>query len=131
MNAKFIKRQTQFLIQLLLVTALIFAIHSYLLHYFAKEKIFFFPLWHSYAFHFIITTLLYGLINYKYSQGKTTIFNTFMVGTLLKMTLAIVFLLPLILSETQNKQPDVFNFFITYFLFLGFEVFSITKFLQK
>jgi len=51
--------------------------------------------------------------------------------TLLKMILAIVFLLPVFLSETENKQPDVFNFFIPYFLYLFFEVYSLTTFLQK
>jgi hypothetical protein len=47
------------------------------------------------------------------------------------MTVAILFLLPLLLSDFENKQPDVFNFFIPYFLYLFFEVYSVTKFLQK
>ncbi|MGK0459149.1 MAG: hypothetical protein ACJAVE_002136 [Polaribacter sp.] len=131
MNPEFIKRQAIFLIQLLVVSILIFGIHSYLVHHFAKEMAFFFPVWQIYTFHFITTALLYGVINYKYSQGKTDVFNFFMGGTLLKMILAIIFLSPLLLSEFENKQPDVFNFFITYFLYLGFEVYSITKFLQK
>jgi hypothetical protein len=131
MNPEFIKRQAIFLIQLLVVSILIFGIHSYLVHHFAKETVFLFPVWQIYTFHFMTTALLYGVINYKYSQRKTDIFNFFMGGTLLKMILAIIFLSPLLLSEFENKQPDVFNFFITYFLYLGFEVYSITKFLQK
>lgn len=131
MNAEFLKRVGFFLIQLLLVSVLIFGIHSYLLYHFAHETPLFFPVWQMYVFHFIITALLYGFINYKYSQGKTEIFNLFMIGTFLKMILVIIFLLPLLLSEFENKQPDVFNFFISYFFFLAFEVFSITKFLQK
>jgi hypothetical protein len=47
------------------------------------------------------------------------------------MILAIMFLLPILLSDFENKQPDVFNFFIPYFLFLFFEVFALTRFLQK
>ena len=35
------------------------------------------------------------------------------------------------LSDFEDKQPDVFNFFIPYFLFLFFEVYSLTRFLQK
>lgn len=131
MNSKGIKNQNRFLMQLLLVGGFIFGIHSYLLYYFAKETNLFFPIWQIYLFHFIITTLLYGVINYKYSQGQTEIFPLFMTATLLKMIFAIVFLLPLLLSEVKNKQPDVFNFFIPYFLFLILEVFSITEFLQK
>ena len=128
MNKDFLKIQTNFLIQLLVASILVFAVQSYLMYHFANEIYLFFPVWQIYTFHFITTALLYGLINYKYSKGKT---EAFMIGTLLKMILAIVFLLPLLLSEVPNKKPDVVNFFFLYFLFLAFEVVSITKFLQK
>jgi hypothetical protein len=75
--------------------------------------------------------LLYTIINYKYSKDKTTVFNVFMISTLLKMVLVIVFLLPLLMGEVKDKKPDFFNFFIAYFLFLIFEVYSITKFLNN
>jgi len=127
----FKKRQINFLLQLIGVSILVFAIHSYLLHYFAKDVVFFFPLWQIYTFHAVITLLFYTIINYKFSSGKKNIFNLFMVLTMLKMVLTIVFLLPLILSTFKSKQPDVFNFFIPYFLFLFFEVFTVTRFLQK
>ncbi len=127
----FKKRQISFVLQLIGISAVLFGIHSYLLHHFASERIFFFPVWQIYVFHFVITLVLYTIINYRYSSGKTDIFNVFMIMTFVKMALAIVFLLPLILSEFENKQPDVFNFFIPYFLFLFFEVFALTKFLQK
>jgi len=89
------------------------------------------PLWQIYVFHFVVTTLVYSVINFQYSNGKTEIFNLFLGFTLLKMILAIVFLLPVILSDMEKKQPDVFNFFIPYFLYLFFEVYSLTSFLQK
>ncbi len=127
----FKKRQLHFILQLIAVTALCFGIHSYLVSYFASDTLFFFPMWHIYTFHFVITLFFYSIINYRFSLGKTNVFNLFMVLTFLKMILAIVFLLPLLLSDFENKQPDVFNFFIPYFLFLFFEVYSITKFLQK
>jgi hypothetical protein len=127
----FKKRQISFLLQLISVSALLFGIHSYLLYHFAKETFFFFPIWQIYTFHLIITFAFYTIINYKFSSGKKDIFNLFMAMTLLKMVLAIVFLLPLLLSDFENKQPDVFNFFIPYFMYLFFEVFALTKFLQK
>jgi len=127
----FKKRQITFLLQLIGVTVLLLGIHGYLLYYFAKDTTFFFPVWQIYIFHLIITLALYTIINYRFSSGKTDIFNLFMVMTFLKMTLAILFLLPLLLSDFENKQPDVFNFFIPYFLYLFFEVFTLTKFLQK
>ncbi|MEY8870670.1 MULTISPECIES: hypothetical protein [Flavobacteriaceae] len=131
MNSAFKSRQLSFLVQNIIFTLVLFGLHSYLLSYFATDISFFFPVWQIYVFHFVITTLLYTVINYKYSSGKTEVFNVFMMSTFLKMILAIVFLLPLLLSDKENRQPDVFNFFIPYFLYLFFEVFSLTKFLQK
>ena len=131
MAQTFKSRQISFIIQNVVFTIFLFLAHRYLLSYFAENRSFFFPVWQIYMFHFIITTALYTIINYKYSKGKTDIFNTFMLSTFLKMVLAILFLLPLLLSEMDNKQPDVFNFFIPYFLYLFFEVFSLTKFLNK
>ncbi|WP_299363820.1 hypothetical protein [Winogradskyella sp.] len=128
---EFKKRQVVFLLQLLGVTAVLFAIHSYLLYHFANDITFFFPVWQIYTFHVVITLLFFSIINYRYATGKKEIFNLFMVLTFMKMFLAILFLLPLLLSDFENKQPDVFNFFIPYFLYLFFEVFAITRFLQK
>ena len=131
MNSEFKKNQSSFLIQAVLLTIALFGIHSYLLHHFAKDFEFFFPLWQLYTFHFIVTTALYTLINYRYNSGNKDVFNVFMIATFIKMILSIVFLLPLLVSDFENKQPDVFNFFIPYFIYLFFEVFSLTKFLKK
>jgi hypothetical protein len=127
----FKKRQISFIIQLVAVTAILLGMHTYLLSYFAETITFFFPVWHVYVFHFVVTVIFYSIINYKFSSGKTQVFNLFMGMTLLKMILAILFLLPLLLSDFENKQPDVFNFFIPYFMYLFFEVYALTKFLQK
>lgn len=127
----FKKRQITFLLELVAVTAILLGLHNYLLSYFAEKSDFFFPVWHIYVFHFLVTAIIYSIINYKYSSGKTNIFNLFMGLTFLKMIFAILFLLPLLLSDFENKQPDVFNFFIPYFMYLFFEVYTLTKFLQK
>jgi hypothetical protein len=50
---------------------------------------------------------------------------------MVKMVLAILFLLPLLLSSLDDKIPDVFNFFIPYFIFLIFEIYSITSLLKE
>ncbi len=127
----FKKRQISFVLQLVAVTAVLLGLHMYLLSYFAEKIEFFFPVWHIYVFHVLVTTIFYTIINYRFSSGKTSIFNLFMGLTFLKMILAILFLLPLLLSDFENKQPDVFNFFIPYFMYLFFEVYALTKFLQK
>lgn len=131
MNKAFKTRQLNFLFQILVLSAVVFGIHGYLLSYFGTELKLFFPIWQIYVFHLGVTTLFYSVINYRFSQGQTDIFVLFMACTLTKMMLAILFLLPLILSDFEKKQPDIFNFFIPYFIYLSFEVYSITKFLQK
>lgn len=131
MNEQFKSRQSTFLLQLAVLSIVLFGIHFYLLSYLGKEESFFFPIWPIYLFHFLVTTLLYTIINYQFSKGKTEVFNTFMILTFLKMIFSILFLLPLLLSDLENKRPDVFNFFIPYFLYLFFEVYSVTQFLQK
>jgi len=131
MNNLFKKRETNFLVQLFALSVILFAIHSYLNYHFAKEVVLFFPIWHIYIFHIITIIIIYTLINYRDSIGKTEVFNTFILGMLLKMILAMIFLLPWILSKPEQKGFDLANFFIPYFIFLAFEVYSVTKFLQK
>jgi hypothetical protein len=131
MNPTFKSRQLSFLIQNIVLTLVLLGIHSYLLSHFVDSINYIIPIWQIYIFHFAVTTILYSVINYQYSRGKTEIFNLFMGFTFLKMILAIVFLLPVLLSNSEHKQPDVFNFFIPYFLYLFFEVYSLTSFLQK
>ncbi|MEH6536916.1 MAG: hypothetical protein V7719_11015 [Psychroserpens sp.] len=131
MNDLFKKRETNFLIQLIALTALLFGAHGYLNYHFAKEVILFFPLWQIYVFHIITVVIIYTLINYRDSIGKTEVFNTFILGMLFKMILTMVFLLPWVLSKPEQKGVDLANFFIPYFIFLAFEVYSVVKFLQK
>lgn len=131
MNDLFKKREVNFLIQLIALSGLLFGIHSYLNYHFANEVVLFFPLWHIYVFHIITVIIIYTLINYRDAIGKTEVFNTFILGMLVKMILAMVFLLPWILSKPEQKGVDLANFFVPYFIFLAFEVFSVVKFLQK
>ncbi|WP_298550578.1 hypothetical protein [uncultured Algibacter sp.] len=131
MNNLFKKRETNFLIQLIALSVLLFGVHSYLNFHFVKGVVLFFPLWHIYVFHVVTIIIIYTLINYRESIGKTEVFNTFILGMLLKMVLIMVFLLPWILSKPEQKGNDLANFFIPYFVFLTFEVYSVTRILQK
>jgi len=130
MNSIFISRQLSFLFKIIIFTIVLFGVHSYLSYYFIEQATFF-PLWHIYTLLFILTGIFYSIINYQHSKGATLIFNLFIGATLSKMILAIIFLLPLLLSSIENKKIDVLNFFIPYFLYLFFEVLTINSFLQK
>ncbi|MFD1161290.1 MULTISPECIES: hypothetical protein [Hwangdonia] len=131
MNNLFKKRELNFLVQLIVLSALLFGIHAYLNLHFAKNAVLFFPLWHIYMFHLVTVVIIYTLINYRESIGKIEVFNAFVLGMLLKMVLAMVFLLPWILSKPEQKAYDLANFFVPYFIFLAFEVYAVTRLLQK
>lgn len=131
MNNLFKTRAISFLVQLIVLSVLLFGIHSYLNYHFTKQIVLFFPLWHIYLFHIITVVIIHSLINYRDAMGKTDVFNAFILGMLIKMILIMVFLLPWILSKPEQKGFDLANFFIPYFIFLAFEVYSVTKLLQK
>lgn len=131
MNARFIKRETNFLLLLLIFTLLIFSIHWYILFHFFTGVDFILPLYTIYGFHFITVLIVYSIVNYKFSSGKKEIFPLFMGATLFKMILCIVFLLPVLLNPNENATLEVFNFFIPYFLYLAFEIINITLFLKE
>ena len=131
MNESFNKRQIGFSIQLITLSLILFSSHSYLCYHFASEILFFFPLWHVYVFHVVAILTIYTLINYRASIGKNELFNLFMLGMILKTVLTLIFLFPWLLSKPKQQGFDLANFFIPYFIFLIFEVYSVTKLLQK
>ncbi len=131
MNPKFLKREANFLLLLLLFTLLLFATHWYISFHFFSGVELILPLYTIYGFHFITVLVVYSIINFKFSAGKKHIFPLFMGATLFKMILCIVFLLPVLLNPNENATLEVFNFFIPYFLYLAFEITNITLFLKE
>lgn len=131
MNARFLKRETTFLLLLLLFTLLLFSVHWYISFHFFSDVEFILPLYTIYGFHFITVLIVYSIVNFMFSKGKKQIFPLFMGATLLKMILCIVFLLPVLLNPNENATLEVFNFFIPYFLYLAFEIVNITLFLKE
>ncbi len=127
----FKSREGSFILLSVLFTIILYGVHKYILSYFFGDLDLFFPLWHMYAFLFVVTLIFYTVINFRFERGQKNVFTLFMAGTFLKMVLAIVFLLPLLMADFSNKQPDIINFFIAYFAYLFLEVFSLNKLLQK
>lgn len=125
-----IKEAISFIVKLLIYTLFLFVIHYYILSQFFDGKLHF-PIWTIYTFNAILVLIVYSLITYKNKQGSKKMYQLFLGLTVIKMILAIIFLLPLFLGKSEHAQLEVINFFIPYFLFLGFEIFSLNKFLQK
>lgn len=116
---------------LLLFAIVLFGIHSYIFFVLELDGLPYFPIWTIYLFNFVLVLVVDLIIRSLLNKGKTKIFGTFMVCTMLKMILVLVFLLPLFLGKSDHPNWDVTNFFIAYFLFLGYEVFSLSRLLRK
>lgn len=124
------KETSSFLLSLVGFTILLFLIHTYIIYQFFEGELYF-PIWTIYIFNAVLVCIVYVVLNYKAKERNKKKYELFLGLTMLKMILAIVFLLPLFFGKSDHTQLEVINFFIPYFLFLAFEIFSLNKFLQK
>jgi len=124
------KETLSFIARLVLFAIVLFGIHFYILSQFFEGQLHF-PLWTIYAFNAVLVFIVYSVLRFKAGQSSDKMYQLFLGLTIAKMALAIVFLLPLFFGKSEHSQLEVINFFIPYFLFLGFEIFNLNKFLQK
>ncbi|MEM1257725.1 MAG: hypothetical protein AAGH81_04290 [Bacteroidota bacterium] len=127
MKEAFKKRQLLFMLQLVIVTGILYLLHSYLLNNLSADTTYVLSLWNIYLFHLISVFLVYSIINFRFSNGEREVFSSFIVLMVLKMIFVVIFLLPLFLSDATDKIGDAVNFFVPYFILLAFEVYSINK----
>ena len=80
-----------------------------------------------YAFHVIGTFLIYLFLVYVHKTFSDKTGFAFMGCSLLKMLAAVLFLVPVMLSDRAEPLYDIFAFFIPYFLFLIFETIYAVK----
>lgn len=124
------KETLSFIGRLLVFAAILFGIHYYILNQFFEGKLYL-PIWTIYVFNAVLVFVVYSVLRFKASRGSKKMYQLFLGLTIIKMILAIIFLLPLFFGKSEHAQLEVINFFMPYFLFLGFEIFSLNKFLQK
>ncbi len=125
-----IKDISDFTITLLILSGILLGTHYYILNQF-EDKILSIPIWSIYLFHTILVLLFYIIIRYKDKHTSEKSFQTFIILTFFKMIFILVFLIPLFQGKSKHPEIEVCNFFIPYFIFLIFEIFSIRKFLKK
>ena len=119
-----------FLLKLILLSVILFFVHFYILFQFFEGELYF-PLWTIYCFNAAMAFGVYSTLRYYSDSQPQNVLKYFLILTLLKMALAVVFLLPLFLKKSAHTQLEIFNFFIPYFLFLIIEIMGLSKFLQK
>ena len=124
------KDTLSFLLKWIVFSGLLFAVHYYILFQINQENEYYFPLWTIYLFNSLLAFLVYFFVKRQFEKASEKTYQTFLIFTMVKMLLAIVFLLPLFMGKSQFPKTETINFFIPYFLFLVFEIFSLNKFFQ-
>ena len=119
-----------YVVKLLGFSILLFFVHYYILAQFFTGELYL-PLWSIYCFNAVLVLIVYLILRYYSQEQPANVLKYFLLLTMLKMVLAIVFLLPIFLKKSAHSQLEIFNFFIPYFLYLIFEIMGLTKFLQK
>jgi|SRR5690554_710650 len=107
----------------------------FLLYYFDseifKEYDFYFSPLSITCFLFISTTLIYSTIVYIHKVLPDKSGFAFLGFGMLKMFAAVIFLIPLIKSEMENKIPATLFFFVPYFIVLFVETMIVVRLINK
>ncbi len=80
----------------------------------------------------IVVMFVLKLLFRKMKQKMQGLFGyVFMAGSLVKMALAVVFLIPIIKCDADYRIPYVIQFFVVYFFYLFMEVYLIARQLKE
>lgn len=116
--------------------AILFSVILYFLHHFLIQKVFtdyyfYYPAYSIYLFLFTITTVIVLLLMVIHKNYTEKTGFAFMAFSVLKMLFSVVFLIPLIKSDLDNKLPDTLGFFLAFFIFLAFETVFVLKMINS
>lgn len=84
-----------------------------------------------YIFHFLATFSVYTFVVFVHKSFADKSGFAFMGASFFKMIAAVLFLLPMLLSDSPSKFVGVLAFFIPYFLFLIFETFFVVRIINQ
>lgn len=88
-------------------------------------------IWQVYLFLGLLTWFGYLFLLFVHTRDATKTGFAYVGIGFLKMLASIVFLYPLIASNSDTKMMDILSFFVPYFLFLAFELYFVTRLLAK
>ena len=92
---------------------------------FIYEILFIIPLWKIYLFNVLLVLITFWTIKLIIKTKLSTL-SAFVIASINKMLLTVVFISPVIDSE-GDKEGLVLTFFVIYFVFLFFEIKSLQK----
>ncbi|QED38491.1 hypothetical protein FK178_12545 [Antarcticibacterium arcticum] len=113
--------------RLLPFTIILFLIQYLISAFLLEDMVLYYPVFAIYLFHFLATLIIYFILILIYNNFQDKTGFAFMGASLLKMLAAVLFLLPMLLSNSGNPFANLLSFFIPYFLFLVFETFYAVK----
>lgn len=116
---------------LLSLTFPVALIHFLICEFLMPQVSFFYSIYALYLFQILTTLLTYTFLLYVNQTFFDKTGYAFLATGLLKMFASVIFLLPLIQSDFDNKIPDVVVFFILYFIYLFFETIHAIKLLKQ
>lgn len=116
---------------LITLSLVLYIVHFIIVNKLLNEYSYFYPIYTIYLFLIVVTSLIVVtiLVIHKNYNDKTGF--AFLAFSILKMLLAVVFLIPLITSDLTNKIPDILSFFIPYFIFLTLETVYILNLINR
>lgn len=112
-----------------------FSLVLYAVQYLLLDQVFpielFYPVWVIYLFLVLTTLGIFAVLVFVQKNFSDKTGFAFMGLSLFKMFLAIVFLLPLMLSKNTSPFSNIMAFFIPYFFYLTLETWYAIKLLNK
>jgi len=111
-----------FLIQILILTIVLYFIHFNITKFLIKD-FFTLPYLKNIYLFLCLTVLAFVFLLTHYSNKKPKkMLQTFLILSALKIILVVIFLLPLFLGKIAKVTSYVVNFFIPYFIYLVIEI---------
>ena len=117
-------KNNSFYYRLILLSLSLFAINT-AFNSFVYEILFIIPLWKIHVFNAALVLMSYWTL-YWVEKTKFNILTAFIVASINKMLISIIFLSPAF-DSNGNKEGLILTFFTIYFVFLFFEITSLKK----
>ena len=117
-------KNNSFYYRLILLSLSLFAINT-AFNSFVYKILFIIPLWKIHVFNAALVLMSYWTL-YWVEKTKFNILTAFIVASINKMLISIIFLSPAF-GSNGNKEGVILTFFTIYFVFLFFEITSLKK----
>jgi hypothetical protein len=117
-------KNNSFYYRLILLSLSLFAINT-AFNSFVYKILFIIPLWKIHVFNAALVLMSYWTL-YWVEKTKFNILTAFIVASINKMLISIIFISPAF-DSNGNKEGLILTFFTIYFVFLFFEITSLKK----